>query len=71
MFDPNTLYASVLWGALGAGLVAFGKKQGNAPTLIGGLTMIGVTFFIYSPPLLAVAGCVIILGIYAAHRLGF
>jgi hypothetical protein len=71
MFDPNTLYASVLWGALGAGLTLYGKKQGKAPALIGGLSLTAVTFFVYSPVMLGLIGCLIVGGIYAANRYGF
>jgi hypothetical protein len=71
MLDPNSLMASVLWGAIGAGFVAYGKKQGKAPALVGGLCIVGATFFVYSPLALAAVCALILLGVYAANRYGF
>jgi hypothetical protein len=70
-FDPNTLYASMLWGALASGLILYGKKQSRAPVLIGGLALIAATFFVYSPLAISVIGFLVIGGIWAACRYGY
>lgn len=62
MFDPNTLYMASLWGAIGAGFFIYGKKQGSAPALICGLSLGGITFFVYSPLILSL----VCIGIIAA-----
>jgi len=43
--NPNTLWASVVWGAIGSGFAIYGKKQGKPVPMIGGLVMIGSTYF--------------------------
>ncbi len=44
MFETNFLFASLLWGTIGVGCIAYGKKQGAAPPLIAGFCLLAVSF---------------------------
>lgn len=43
--DPNVLFASLIWGAIGAGYFIYGKKQQSFVPLIAGLLMIAASYF--------------------------
>ncbi|HEX4119315.1 MAG TPA: amino acid transport protein [Verrucomicrobiae bacterium] len=43
--DSSTLFASLLWGSIGAGYMIYGKKQRSAPAFAGGILMIVVSYF--------------------------
>lgn len=45
MFATDFLLASLFWGALGAGCVVYGKKQGSPPALIAGLALVSASYF--------------------------
>jgi hypothetical protein len=62
--DTSSLIVSMLWGAVGAGFWAYGKKQRTGPPLFGGVALIGMTFFITSAFWMSVAGIGVIVGIY-------
>jgi len=45
MFSSNFLFASLLWGSIGLGYFIYGKKQGSVAPLIGGVSMMAVSYF--------------------------
>ncbi len=71
MFDPSTLYASLLWGAVGSGLLIYGKKLSSAPAIIGGLCLVAATFFAGSAGIMSLAGIMIVAAVWFALRLGY
>ncbi|MEY4200011.1 MAG: hypothetical protein RLZZ265_1751 [Verrucomicrobiota bacterium] len=62
--NPNTLWASVVWGAIGSGFAIYGKKQGKPVPMIGGLVMIGSTYFCESALTMSVIGVAVTAGIW-------
>ena len=70
-FDPNTLWASMLWGAVGSGYFIYGKKQGRPVPLVGGLVMIGATYFCETALVMSVVGVALTAGIWWLTKQGF
>lgn len=71
MFDQSYLLASVFWGALGGGLFIYGKKQGEAVPLAGGLLLIGVSSFVWNWWMLCLISIVLLAAMWALHRAGY
>jgi hypothetical protein len=61
MFNGNFLFASLLWGSVGLGYFIYGKKQGSWAPLVGGVSMIAVSYF---------AGSVLVMSILCAALMG-
>jgi hypothetical protein len=68
--NPNTLWASVVWGAIGSGFAIYGKKQGKPVPMIGGLVMIGSTYFCETALVMSLVGVGLIAGIWWATQRG-
>jgi hypothetical protein len=66
--DSSTLFASLIWGAIGAGYFIYGKKQGSPPALIGGVAMVAGSYLIASALWMSVASLGIMAGIYLWSR---
>jgi hypothetical protein len=67
-FSTSTLIASLIWGAIGAGFCIYGKKQRTAPAWIGGIALVGISYFISSAIWMSVAAVGIIAGIWFWSR---
>ncbi|MEQ2006110.1 MAG: hypothetical protein ABMA26_04870 [Limisphaerales bacterium] len=67
----DTLWASMLWGAAGSGFVIYGKKQGRFVPMVGGLVMIGATYFCETPLVMSIVGVAMTAGIWWLTRQGF
>ena len=63
-FSSGSLFASLIWGGLGAGFALYGKKQHSAPAWFGGLALVGISYFINSALWMSVSAIGIIAGIY-------
>lgn len=70
MFDTNFLLASLLWGSIGTGYFLYGKKQGAAVPLAGGLGLIAVSYFIGSALLLSLVSIALIFAMHWLMRRG-
>jgi hypothetical protein len=66
----GTLFASLLWGSVGAGMFIYGKKQHSTPALIGGIAMIIVSYFVPDPLWMSVSSVALIAGVYFWSRQG-
>ena len=66
--DTSVLFASLLWGSIGAGYFIYGKKQGSAPALIGGVALVGVSYFIGSTLWMSIASLGIMAGVFFWSR---
>jgi hypothetical protein len=47
-FSASSLFASLIWGAIGSGLFIYGKKQKSWVPLGCGLAMVAVSYFVDS-----------------------
>ncbi len=68
--NSDTLWASMLWGVVGGGFALYGKKQGRVVPLVGGLVMIGVTYFCESALVMSALCVALIVGIWWATQRG-
>ena len=67
-FDSNSLFASLIWGAIGSVFVIFGKKQTEPVTLFGGLALVAVSYFIESALIMSLVSVALIAGIFWLRR---
>lgn len=67
-FSSDTLIAALIWGSVGLGFFIYGKKQRSFPPLVGGLAMMGMSYFISSALWMSVAAVAIIAGIWFWSR---
>jgi hypothetical protein len=68
--DSGTLLASLIWGAIGAGFLIYGRRQRSGPAFAGGVALIVVSYFISSPLWMSAASVGIIAGVYLWSRRG-
>jgi hypothetical protein len=66
--DSGTLFASLIWGAIGAGFFIYGKKQGSAPALIGGVALVAGSYLIASALWMSVVSMAILAIIFLWRR---
>jgi hypothetical protein len=71
MFNANFLFASLIWGSLGFGYFIFGKKQSSWPPMIGGILMIGVSYFVGSALLMSLLSLGIMAAVYFLLKGGY
>ena len=71
LFDSSFLFASLLWGSIGFGYFIYGKKQSALVPMIGGLIMIGLSYFVGSWLLMSLIGIVLIFTIHFLIRRGY
>jgi hypothetical protein len=67
-FSTAYLLASLVWGSVGAGFCIYGKKQRSAPAWVGGLALLGMTYFIRDVLWMSLAAVGVIAGIWFWSR---
>jgi hypothetical protein len=58
----GTLFASMIWGAISLGLLYYAKRQRSIPAFLGGIALMGISYFVESPLWMSLASIVIIAG---------
>jgi len=48
LFNTSFLFASLVWGSVGVGFCVYGRKQEAMPPFLGGLVLIGLSYFVAS-----------------------
>jgi hypothetical protein len=71
MFSASFLFASLLWGSVGVGYFIYGKKQQSLSPMVGGIVMIGVSYFVSSALLMSLICILVILAVYGLVRRGY
>jgi hypothetical protein len=71
MFNASFLFASLVWGSVGLGYFIYGKKQGSWPPMIGGVIMMGASYFVGSALLMSLVSVGIIVAVYVLLRRGY
>jgi CHASE2 domain-containing sensor protein len=67
--DVGGLMASLFWGGIGAGFLVYARKQRSIPPLVGGVALIGISYFLADSALwMSLAGAGILIGIYYWSR---
>ncbi len=70
LFDANFLFASLIWGSVGVGYFIYGKKQQEPVPLVGGVVMIGVSYFVASALLMSLVSLAIMAAGFFVMRRG-
>ena len=71
MFSASSLFASLVWGSVGMGYFIYGKKQQSLSPMVGGVLMIGVSYFISSALLMSLIYILVIAAVYGLVRRGY
>jgi len=64
MFDAKFLFASLIWGSVGAGYWIYGKKQQSSVCMIGGAAMVFASYAIDSALIMSLVSIGLMVGIY-------
>lgn len=67
-FNISTLFASLIWGSIGFGFLIYGKRQRSLFPFIGGVALLGLSYFVSSAMYMSLAGIGVIAGIYFVTR---
>ena len=71
IFDAKFLFASLLWGSIGAGYFIYGKKQQAIVPLVGGLLMIAVSYLVSSALLMSLISISLMVAVYFLAKRGW
>ena len=71
LFNPSSLFASLLWGSIGVGYFIYGKKQQSLSPMVGGIVMIAVSYFVGSALLMSLICILLIVAVYVLLRRGY
>ena len=64
----STLFASLIWGSIGLGFAIYGKKQKALAPLLGGILLMGISYFIGSALVMSLVGVGLVAGIVWAGK---
>ena len=71
MFNTHFLFASLIWGSVGFGYFIYGKRQRSWVPMVGGLVMIGASYFAGSALLMSLIGIGLMAAIYVLLKRGY
>jgi hypothetical protein len=71
LFNTSFLFASLLWGSVGAGYFIYGKKQRAMMPMIGGLLMIAVSYLVSSWLLMSLLSIALMVAVYWLVKQGY
>jgi hypothetical protein len=71
MLNAHYLFASLIWGSIGVGYFIYGKKQGSWVPMLGGLLMIGASYFINSSLMMSLICVALIAAIHGLLKQGY
>jgi hypothetical protein len=71
MFSASFLFASLVWGSIGVGYFIYGKKQQSLSPMVGGIVMIGVSYFVSSALLMSLICILVIVAVYGLVKRGY
>jgi len=67
--DTGGLIASLFWGGIGMGFLVYARKQRSIPALLGGVGLIGISYFLADSALwMSLAAIGILAGVYYWSR---
>jgi hypothetical protein len=71
LLDAHFLFASLLWGSVGMGYLIYARKQRMIVPLVGGVAMIGASYFISSWAWMSVVCIALMVVVYQLIRQGY
>jgi CHASE2 domain-containing sensor protein len=67
--DMGGLIASLFWGGIGMGFLVYARKQRSIPALLGGVGLVGISYFMADSAVwMSLAGVGILIGVYYLSR---
>ena len=70
-FDPTWIFLSMIPAGIGFVLFVYGKKQGRAPQLAGGLALMVYPYFVSTVTMMLAIGTAICAAVWLAVRQGW
>jgi len=71
MLNTHFLFASLIWGSVGVGYFIYGKRQRSWLPMVGGVAMIGVSYFVGSALLMSLICVGLIVAVYLLLKSGY
>jgi hypothetical protein len=71
LLDEHFLFASLIWGSVGAGYLLYARRQRMIVPFIGGVIMIGVSYFVGSWLRMSIVCIVLMVAIYQLIKRGY
>ena len=71
MINTHFLFASLIWGSVGVGYFIYGKRQRSWLPMVGGVAMIGVSYFVGSALLMSLICVGLIVAVYLLLKSGY
>jgi len=71
LLDEHFLFASLLWGSVGAGYLVYARKQRETVPFIGGVMMIGVSCFVSSWFWMSILCLALMVAVYQLKKQGY
>jgi hypothetical protein len=71
MFNSSFLFASLIWGSIGVGYFIYGKRQQSWVAMLGGVVMIGVSYFAGSAWVMSLVSLGIVAAVYLLIKQGY
>jgi hypothetical protein len=71
LLDEHFLFASLLWGSVGAGYLVYARKQREIIPFIGGVMMIGVSFLVASWFWMSILCLALMVAVYQLRKRGY
>jgi hypothetical protein len=71
MLNTNFLFASLIWGSVGIGYFIYGKKQTSWPAMVGGVLMVGASYFAGSAWLMSLVCVLLMVAVYFLVKQGY
>jgi len=71
LLDEHFLFASLLWGSVGAGYLLYGRKQRSMVPFVGGAAMIAVSFWISSWVWMSLVCVLLIVAVHQLIKRGY
>ena len=69
--NAHFLFASLIWGSVGAGYFIYGKKQGSWLPMTGGLLMIVASYFVSSALFMSLSCIAVIVAVHWLLKRGY
>jgi len=71
MFNTHFLFASLIWGSVGVGYFIYGRRQRSWVPMLGGVLMIGASYFAGSAVLMSLMCIGLMVAIYMLLKRGY
>ena len=71
MFNTHFLFASLIWGSIGVGYFIYGKKQSAWVPMVGGVLMVGASYFAGSALMMSLICIGLMAAFYVLLKRGF